>query len=352
MCNCKYKIEGMKIAMKRYFLSKSKQLWKANFPFLKYISAHHWLIYVLQVLTALFSGFSAALISKSSQLFIDQIVDSENLQAAMMIIIFWMLYTIAMQMIQHFTNLYTNYAYAKASIMVKRSLAQVISNLNMSFYDIPENNNMLARAIKYSESGGPQLLNYLFSLLANAIAIASLLYILTPFSWCVTIFLIMLTIYKMAIEMIITNRKYSFQKENTLLNRRISYFSRILFNANNILDINIFNIFDFFFNKYKKIQDESLALSKKHNTCIGFLSIAESFATVVQQIALYAYIGTELLTGNVSVAEFTMFFTAVNYFNAVLSNLRKALTSYMPMVLESQNYVEFLEPITFKEGIR
>ena len=74
-----------------------------------------------------------------------------------------------------------------------------------------------------------------------------------------------------------------------------------------------------------------------------------TLSVVIQHVVLYAYIGNELLAGRVSVADFTMFFTAVNYFDLVLSNFRKSFSSYIPMTLEAQNYIEFVEtPMEYK----
>ena len=334
---------------KNNFVKRSKQLFKANAIFLKYVSRNYWPLYLLQIVSIILSGLSAALISKTSQAFIDQIVNWGDFQKAMQIIIFWMVYTVMMNILQHFVNTYSNYAYAKASVLVKKQMSQFLTNLNMSFYDIPENKNVMVRAIKYSEVGGAQLLNYLFSLITNCVAIISLLCVLTPFAWWIALFLVFLTIYKTAFEVLASNRQYTFQKEKTMLNRKVSYYGSILTNANQLLDINIYNAFGFFFGKFEKLQDESIHLSRKHNIEINIISVLATLSVVIQHVVLYAYIGNELLAGRVSVADFTMFFTAVNYFDLVLSNFRKSFSSYIPMTLEAQNYIEFVEtPMEYK----
>lgn len=325
------------------FIHKSKQLWEANHFFVRHVSIHYWPLYLLQFSSIIISGFSASIVSKISQSFIDQIIIFSNFQKAMQLIFFWMAYTVIMHLLQHFTSVYSNYAYAKTHIFIKEKIAVFLSSLNMSFYDVPENKNVLARAIKYSETGGPQLLNYFFSLTTNVVAILSLLYVLTPFSWWIIIFLVVLTVYKATIETIVAKKNYSFQKEKTLLNRKVSYFSSILLNANYILDINIYNAFDFFFGKFKSLQDESIHLNTNHSIKVNLFSVLATLSIVVQHVILYAYIGNELLCGRVTVADFTLFFTAVNYFNAVLSNFRKSFSSYVPMTLEAQNYIEFLK---------
>lgn len=213
---------------KNNFVKRSKQLFKANAIFLKYVSRNYWPLYLLQIVSIILSGLSAALISKTSQAFIDQIVNWGDFQKAMQIIIFWMVYTVMMNILQHFVNTYSSYAYAKASVLVKKQMSQFLTNLNMSFYDIPENKNVMVRAIKYSEVGGAQLLNYLFSLITNCVAIISLLCVLTPFAWWIALFLVFLTIYKTAFEVLASNRQYTFQKEKTMLNRKVSYYGSIM----------------------------------------------------------------------------------------------------------------------------
>lgn len=334
---------------KSNFIKRSKQLWKANASFLKYVSTHYWPLYLLQIVSIILSGFSAAIISKISQAFIDQIVSSGDFQKAMRIIIFWMFYTVMMNILQHFVNIYSGYAYAKAAVPVKKQMTQFLTNLNMSYHDISENKNVLVRAIQYSEVGGAQLLNYLFSLITNFVAMLSLLCVLTPFAWWIAVFLVFLTIYKTAFEVLVAKRQYAFRKEKTLLNRKVAYYGSILTNANHLLDINIYRAFDFFFGKFEKFQNESIYLNRRHNIEVNIISVLATLSVVIQHIVLYAYIGGELLADRVSVADFTMFFTAVNYFDLVLSNFRKSFSSYIPMTLEAQNYIEFLEtPMEYK----
>lgn len=317
-------------------------LLRANKQFLTYICEHNWILFLLQTLSIFLSGFSAALASKTSKAFIDSIVLENSLALAMRHIVFWMSYIFVMNIIQHFSTTYCNYSYSKAQIPVKDNLSKKIANLRLSFYDNPDNNNMLSRAIKYSETGGPQLLNYFFFLLTNIVAIASILYILTPFSLWIVFFLIALTIYKTMIEVIVSKSNYQFQKEKTLLNRKNSYFGGLFSNANAILDMNIYNAFNFFFSKYKKVQNEKIDLDKKHSLKINLFNILALFSVVVQNVVLYFYIGYKLINQQISVADFTMFFTAVNYFNSILSNFRKSFSQFVPMALEAQNYTDFM----------
>lgn len=317
-------------------------IWRANKQFLTQISQHSWMLFFLQALSILLSGFSAALVSKTSKAFINSIVLDDSLTLAMGHIVFLVSYTLVMNIIQHFTTTYCNYSYSKAQIIVKETISKRIANIKLSFYDKPENRDILSRALKYSENGGPQLLNYLFSLLTNLVAIISILYVLTPFSLWIVFFLIALTIYKTVIEVIVSKKNYQFQKDKTLLNRKSSYFSGLFSNANVILDMNIYDAFNFFFSKYTKTQKEKIDLDKKQSIKINFFNILALASVILQNLVLYYYIGLELIKGNISVADFTMFFTAVNFFNTILSNFRKSFSQFIPMALEAQNYTDFI----------
>ena len=340
--NYNRKIHG-RLSLKRVkFIKQSKELLSANKAFFSYVFKNNWPFFFLQSISILLSGFSAALVSMTSKSFIESIIVDNSLAKAMNHIVFWMCYMLVMHVMQHFSSTYCNYAYAKAQIIVKEEISKKILNLKLSYYDVPENRDALARAVKYAENGGPQLLNYFFSLLTNFVAIVSILYVLNPFAWWIVIFLILLTVYKTVIEVHVSKKNYEFQKERTLLNRKISYFGGVFSNPATILDLNIYNAFGFFFSKYKYSQDESITLNKNHSIKLNWLNILALLAVILQNLVLYLYIGKELMASKISIADFTMFFTAVNYFNSVLSNLRKSFSQFVPMALEAQSYTEFL----------
>lgn len=157
-------------------IKRTKVLIQSNRIFASVIVRKYWPLFIMQTLTILLSGLSAALISKTSKLFLERILFDKSLTKAMYVIVFWMFYMLVMNAMQHFTTTYTNYAYAKAQIIVKESLYKKITNLKLSYFDVPKNRDVLTRAIQYSDNGGPQLLNYLFSLLTNIVAIVSILF--------------------------------------------------------------------------------------------------------------------------------------------------------------------------------
>ena len=323
-------------------ISKIKYVFVANRTFISYISKNHWLIFVLQFISIILSGCSAAIISKTSKFFIDSIIIDQSLSKAMAFVVFWMCYVLFMNIVQHFTKTYCDYAYAKAHLVVKLDMSKRLSNIKLSYYDDPKNRDILSRAIKYSDSGGQQLLNYIFSLLTNLIAIVSILYVLTPFATWVIVFLVFLTIYKTVIEILVSRRNYIFQKEKTMLKRKIANFGGVFTNSNTILDLNFYDAFKFFFSKYKKVQEERILNDKRHSIINNFFYILALLAVVAQNLVLYFYIGSELISGRITVADFTLFFTAVNYFNTILANFRKSFSDFAPMLLESQNYMEFI----------
>ena len=325
------------------FLHRTKDLIQSNKIFASIVVKKYWPLFIMQTLTILLSGLSAALISKTSKLFLESIIFDKSLTRAMSFIIFWMCYMLVMNAMQHFTTTYTNFAYAKAQIKVKESIYKRISNLKLSYFDVPKNRDVLTRAIQYSENGGPQLFNYLFSLLTNIVAIVSILYVLTPFAWWITVFLIGLTIYKTIIEIYISKKNFRFQKEKTLLNRKIAYFGGLFSNPSTILDMNIFNAFSYFFAKYKNEQDKSICLNKNHGVKVNLCNLLALLSVIAQNIILYFYIGSGLIKGLFTIADFTMFFTAVNSFNTILTNFRKSVSQFVPMTLEAQNYMDFLK---------
>lgn len=323
-------------------LKDIKTLFDANDLFVHYILKNHKRMFLVKFCSVILNGFAAMVVSHTSKLFIESIYLSNGIVYAMKYIIFWMLYILVMNIVENCSNLYCNYTYSKAKLVVKEDLYSKISNLTFSYYDIPENKDALSRVVKYSENAGPQLMNYFFSLLANIIGAISIFYLLLPFAWWIVFFLIALISYRSLMDTLISKENYSFQKNNTLLMRKIMYYEQIFLDPNQVLDMNIYNASSFFFSNYKKSKDEYIRLVKKHEAKKNTLNILSVVAIVIQNVILYLYIGQQMIKGLVTVADFTMFFTAVNYFNIILSNFRKTFSSFVPMVLDSKNYNDFL----------
>lgn len=320
----------------------TRAIFVANKTYLAFLVKHHWLVFPLNIISTVLNSITPAVYAYALKEFVDIVLCGQALGIALTYIILLVMHTVLANIASQVTSTYTNHACANAQIAVKIDLSKCITNFRMSFFDSPERIDILNRATKYAENGGRQLLQYVFGVFSSVVSIISVVTLLAPFSIWVILFLIALTLYRTVFETIISKSNYSYNKDRTLLNRKIAYFGSVLNNCAQLIEIKIFDAYNFFVEKFRNTAKENISLQLKQSRKIGVLSVIHSFAGALQYIVLYSYIGHELQCGQISIGEYTLFFTTVGYFNTVLNNIKNTIKNFVPMALEAQNYLDLL----------
>ena len=232
--------------------------------------------------------------------------------------------------------------FSKVRVFSKTIFLGYTKQLNLSFFDIPENKNCLSRADQYSNVGTEQFISYVFSVFANIIGCVSILLIMSDFEWWIVIFLMALVSYKLIIESILSKRNFNFKKKRVIRERRIGYFSNSFKSASILTDLHIYDGIDFFKYLFQKYSEENINLQTKHNLKTELLFASTYLTVFIQNIVLYLYAGNALLNGSINIGEFTMFFSAIGYLNVLLLNFKNSISTLYPIILESQNYLDLI----------
>ncbi len=251
-------------------------------------------------------------------------------------------YVLFKNIIQSTVKVYSYYVFSKVRVYSRSIFVGYTKQLNLSFFDIPENINRLSRADQYSNVGTEQFVSYVFSLFANIIGCVSILFIMSVFEWWIVLFLLALMSYKLIIENILSKKNFNFKKDRVIRERRIGYFSNSLKNPAILTDLHIYDGIDFFKNLFQKYSEDNIDLQTKHNLKTELLFSSTYLTVFIQNIVLYLYAGNALLNGSINIGEFTMLFSAIGYLNALLLNFKNSISTLYPIVLESQNYLDLV----------
>ena len=319
-----------------------KLLLKANKENLVYLVQHFWPFIIIELLFAVTNGVSGAVSSYMSKTFVNNIISDKNLSSAMIVVAAVAIFILFKNLIQSIVKVYSNYVFSKVRTFSKNVFWGYTKQLNLSFFDIPENRNCLSRADQYANTGTEQLVSYVFSVFANVIGCFSILMIISDFEWWIVLFLLGLMSYKLIIESIVSKRNFNFKKERVIRERRIGYFSNLFKNSSILTDLHIYDGIDYFKFLFQKHSNENIDLQTKHNLKIELLFASTYFTVFIQNIVLYLYSGNALLNGTMNIGEFTMFFSAVGYLNALLFNFKNSISTLYPIILESQNYLDLI----------
>ena len=209
-------------------------LFRSNKRYLRDIFTRYYLLIPLQIVLILLNGFSQSIYSISTRNFLNDILNGIKASRSFRHIGYLIIYILLLNVCMQATKTYSAHAFSKTNVGVKKEISGLILNLRSDFFDVPENINILNRAVKYRENSGSQLINYFFGLLTELVAIISLISLLSPFAWWIVFFLIGLTVYRTWIETIISQKNFDFNKKKTLLNRMIGYYGGLITNHNKI----------------------------------------------------------------------------------------------------------------------
>ena len=319
-----------------------KSVLKANKENLNYLIRHFWPLIIVELLFAITSGVSGAISSYMSKTFVNSIINDNNLKYAMCVVVAVAIFVLFKNTFQSIVKVYSNYVFSKVRVFSKTVFLGYTKQLNLSFFDIPENKNCLSRADQYSNVGTEQFVSYVFSVFANIIGCISILLIMSDFEWWIVFFLLVLMSYKLIIENILSKRNFKFKKERVIRERRIGYFSNSFKSASILTDLHIYDGIDFFKHLFEKHSKENINLQTKHNLKTELLFASTYLTVFVQNIVLYLYAGNALLNGSINIGEFTMFFSAIGYLNALLLNFKNTISTLYPIILESRNYLDLI----------
>lgn len=319
-----------------------RSILKANKENLAYLIGHFWPLILVELLFAISSGISGAISSYMSKSFVNSIINDKNLKVAMKVVLAVAIFVLFKNIIQSIVKVYSNYVFSKIRVFSKTVFLKYTKQLNLSFFDIPENKNCLLRADQYSNVGTEQFVTYVFSIFANIIGCISILLIMSDFEWWIVAFLLVLMSYKLIVENILSKKNFKFKRERVARERRIGYFSNSFKNASILKDLHIYNAIDFFKHLFEKYSEENINLQTKHNLKTELLFASTYLTIFVQNVVLYFYAGNALLKGFINIGEFTMFFSAIGYLNALLLSFKNSISTLYPIILESQNYLELI----------
>lgn len=319
-----------------------KNLFNVNKSVLCYIAKKYWYFFAIHIIVAVIIGLHAYVSSWMPKAFIDNIIQYGQYKKAMIIVLMFTGIFFIKNILQSTVKILNNYVYSKAIIFSKKKFIDACKKINMAFFDIPQNNDCFARAEHYATGGAEQLISYFFSVISNILSCISVIFLLSSFEIWVVFFLTGLIIIKLSFETKVSKLNYEFKINKTKRERKIGYFSNLFHSKDHITNMDLYGSYKLFFTHYEKNYNEHIHLQKKHNIKIESLLIIMHLLTIIQHVVLYGYIGIKLLNKQVSIGDFTMFFTATGHLNTILMNFKNSINSLYPMMLDAQNYTDFL----------
>lgn len=191
------------------------------------------------------------------------------------------------------------------------------------------------RAIKY--------LDILFSCISYVISLASIIYLLSSFSWWV--YLIMLGLSSIKIYTVIADKKhnYNISVDMAPINAETSYYMNMLADESYANDMRMFSISRWVISKYER------CIAKAHKMLEGLLSgifkntVVRNVLSGIETVFLYTFVASQMFFNNMTFADFTMATSALRTFSDSITNITGSLIDLGENSAYVKIYREFMK---------
>ena len=215
--------------------------------------------------------------------------------------------------------------------------------LDLEFFENPAYHDMFFRALQDSPYRPVKIVNNVFFMTQNLLAIIILSVLLISLHWSIAIVLLIATIPNGLIRLRYAGKLYNWQKDNTQNERKANYFSRVLTGDVFAKELRLFKLNDYFINSFSKLRN-NLRVSKlsilKRKTFsesgIQFLAASAIFFT-------YGFIAYKAVYAALSVGALVMYFMALQRGMSYFKEMLDSFASLYEDNLYVSNLVSFLE---------
>lgn len=191
------------------------------------------------------------------------------------------------------------------------------------------------RAIRY--------LDILFSCISYVISLASIIYLLSSFSWWV--YLVMLGLSSIKIYTVIADKKhnYNISVDMAPINAETSYYMNMLADESYANDMRMFSISRWVISKYEK------CITKAHKMLEGLLSgifkntVVRNVLSGIETVFLYTFVASQMFFNNMTFADFTMATSALRTFSDSITNITGSLIDLGENSAYVKIYREFMK---------
>ena len=225
-------------------------------------------------------------------------------------------------------------------------LYEKISKLYPEYMEVPKINDIIQRSFDSmgDEASGLQrgviIEGYIIiAKLISVLMIALSLYIFNPFL-CLIVFIAPLpTLYTTYIG---NKLNFKFSRDNSRIMREAGYYQGILLGAS-AKEVKSFNLFDFFFRKWKYLADDYVIKEKKNQMNVFILGAASGFISNSASVAANVLAIILMTRGQLSIGELGAVIVLIATLMNSTSRLFGSIASFISKKNEATQFFEFID---------
>ncbi|MCL2074022.1 MAG: ABC transporter ATP-binding protein/permease [Marinilabiliaceae bacterium] len=217
------------------------------------------------------------------------------------------------------------------------------TSLSYSFFEFPKYQNIFYRALNEASHRPARVFYGILGIFQNSITLLAMGGILLTVHWSVLAVLLIIVVPIAAIRLRYAKKMFHFKRENTVHERKVSYYNRLLTAPEFAKELRVFDLGNYFRKKYyslkiswRQAQYKLLVDKTKKETTVQIFAAVAFFA-------VYGFIAFKAYNHQISIGDVVLYFLAMQRGYSYLQELLSRMTGLYEDSLFLDNLFEFLK---------
>ena len=217
------------------------------------------------------------------------------------------------------------------------------TSLSYGFFEYPKYQNIFYRALNEASFRPSRIYYGFLGIVQNTITLLVLGGILITVHWSVSVILLLVTVPISIIRLRYAIEMFRFKQDNTMLERKVHYYNRLLTAPDFAKELRVFNLSEVFRERYNTFKDKwrkgqyKVLVNKTHQEIIVQIFAAVAF------FAVYGLIASKAYNRQISIGDVVLYFLAMQRGYSYLQELLSRFTGLYEDTLFLDNLFEFLK---------
>ncbi len=275
---------------------------------------------------------------------IECLEDRQKYTVVLFVVILYVLMLLTLRFANTFLRNKRDLKAASFSIKLKKNVGRSAMRIELKDIENPQMNDAIRLAGHAAELTGS--LNTIEAIISDIVSIFSFVWIISRLDiWFILI--VAIPVVAKTIFVRITyqyNKKYiSVEAENDRFGDYLNYIS--YFDQGAEKEIRINNLQSWFMEKVKKYRSTMLGIEYGEYKRTAFFNIVVSLLVAVQSFVLLWLLSRRYISGAITIADFTLYFSAVTALSSLLTGISEKIGRYNRQVLTLCEYKNLIEVV-------
>ncbi len=243
----------------------------------------------------------------------------------------------------------------RVNTMITRISGQLVSNhiqlkilhktkeIDLACYDRPEFYEKMENASREASMRPVEILNSTFTIVSTLISTVSFVVVLLSISWWAPLLIAVVSLPSTLVNFTFRRKNANYIWHRSKERREMRYYSDTIVNKDLVKEMQVFNLFDIFIEKYKNAFSRYYTGLKKLILEEGFFGIATSLISTAANIFLFLFIAWGVMNGKTEIGDYSLYTGALTSISTGVATIIASTASVYEGTLFINNMISFMD---------